>query len=193
LRANKTQVNAIKETLNEVWNVADVKIFVSPKKTYKYESFTMFFQAANLWLTKTLTPISCKLLIYFNSITAYGNRVDKDISDICGDLKYSRMQLNRGIKELESYDIIRILKLDSDKRRNIYILNPYQSWKGAPIERAIINKIFPDNQLQFDFGGTKKPLHRQLRPNVNFLEQSKTRENNENANKTSNENKVKDV
>jgi len=58
----------------------------------------------------------------------------------------TRPTVIKAIKELIKNDIVLSYKDPADQRRNIYIINPYNAWKGTFKERTrAIKKI--DNQL----------------------------------------------
>lgn len=162
----KKDLIAIRDTVTgNIEDLTQVSIYVSQKKQYKSESFTLYFQDANLYLSRVLQPISCKLLLYITAIVQYENIFSKDQDEICKDLKYSRTQLYRGIKELKEYDVITEEKLKNDKRKSVYRLNPYQSWKGVPKQRSILKSHFKENQYIINFLDEKQDG---LLPNNDF-------------------------
>ena len=154
------------------------KILITPEKNYQKEPFVFFFQQVNLYIAKILPETGCRILFYFLSQVKYNNEVDLDISDMARDLKYSSRQMIRGIKQLTDLGLITVRKSAKDKRRNIYVINPLQSWKGKdddkkPVNRKTISaQFFPDNQLRLRFpdeqGKFPEAKLIKLLPNDNF-------------------------
>ena len=179
---SKDMVQGKNQKLIEVTvdNNSDVnyKVLITPEKNYQKEPFVFFFQQVNLFIAKILSASGCRILFYFLSQVKYNNEVDMDISDMSRDLKYSKMQMSRGINELENLGLITVRKSAKDKRRNIYIINPLQSWKGkddskSPKNRKTISaQYFPDNQLRLRFpdeqGKFPEAKLIKLLPNNNF-------------------------
>lgn len=152
---------------------SELSVYVTEKKNYQKEPFVMFFQQINLFLAKTLTATACRVLFYFLAQVKYNNEVDLDISDMARDLKYSSRQLLRGINQLLDLGLVTVRKSAKDKRRNIYIINPSQSWKGRDDKRHLVDtQFFPDNQLKLRFPDEKGRFPEakvlKLKPNENF-------------------------
>ena len=102
----------------------------------KQSNYTMLYQDVNLELVKVLRPNACKLLLYMMSKTQYDNYIGVNQETMREDLEYkSKKTIVDGIKELMNYNIILVLEDLDDKRRNVYYLNPMQSWKGKVAKR----------------------------------------------------------
>ena len=125
-------VNAIQ---NEFDGEVAVSIYVK-QKTPKQANFVMFYQTVNLELVKVLKPNACKVLLYLMSKTEYDNYVGVNQETIQEELNYSsKTTVVNAINELKSYNIILSTPDLVDKRRNVYFINPYQSWKGKVAKR----------------------------------------------------------
>ena len=112
-----------------------VSVYVK-KKIPKGSGFTMFYQDVNLELVKLLKPNACKLLLYMMSKTQYDNYIGVNQETMREDLEYkTKKSIVDGIKELMGYNIVLVLEDVDDKRRNVYYLNPMQSWKGKAAKR----------------------------------------------------------
>ena len=74
------------------------------------------------------------------------------------DLGYgSSKTIVQGIKELIELNVVITLPDIQDKRRNVYYINPYQSWKGKVFNRLKAIKKFLEldpNQLTLPFTDT---------------------------------------
>jgi len=133
---SKKIVESIQDTIGEDTSVS---VFVK-KKIPKQATYTMFYQSVNLELVKVLKPNSCKVLLYLMSKIQYDNYVGVDQQTIQEDLEYKTPKsVVDAIKELKSYNIVLSMQDVHDRRRNVYILNPLQSWKGKVAQR--INHI----------------------------------------------------
>jgi predicted transcriptional regulator len=70
------------------------------------------------------------------SKTEYDNYVGVNQETIQEELNYSsKTTVVNAINELKSYNIILSTPDLVDKRRNVYFINPYQSWKGKVAKR----------------------------------------------------------
>lgn len=114
-----------------------LQVSVSMKRAIpKQSTYVMFYQSVNLELVKLLKPNACKVLLYLMSKTQYDNYVGVNQETIQEDLEYKqRKSVIEAIKELKEYNIIISLPDLADKRRNVYFINPYQSWKGKVAKR----------------------------------------------------------
>lgn len=124
-----------------------VSVYVK-KKAPKQSNYVMFYQAVNLELVKILKPNACKVLLYLMSKTGYDNYVGVNQETIQEELDYkSKDSVIKAIKELKAYNIIISMPDLVDKRRNVYFINPYQSWKGKVAKR--IEAVKKANSLEF--------------------------------------------
>ena len=120
---------------NELGENVDVSVYVK-RAVPKQSTYVMFYQEVNLELVKLLKPNACKVLLYLMSKTQYDNYVGVNQETIQEDLDYkSKDSIIQAIKELKKYNIILSLPDLQDRRRNVYYINPYQSWKGKVAKR----------------------------------------------------------
>lgn len=132
----------------------DVNLFIKAKST-KTSNFVMFYQQVNFELIMLLSPKTCKLLLYFMAKCKYDNMIEIYQQTMMEDLNYTSVTtITNAIKDLKKLNIILSVKDTHDRRRNVYYLNPYQSWKGGAGKRAkyvaLQNRIDPQ-QLQLPF------------------------------------------
>ena len=113
-----------------------VSIHVKKKIPRQSSTYTMFYQTINLELVKHLKPNSCKVLMYMMAKTGYDNFVGVNQETIQEELDYTSIRsVQVAISELKKMNIIIATKDLADKRRNIYFINPLQSWKGKVAKR----------------------------------------------------------
>jgi len=148
IRLNRKKADNISRSIqDEFEGDVDVSIYVK-KKVPKQSNYVMFYQGVNLELVKTLKPNGCKVLLYLMSKTNYDNYVGVNQETIQEECGYKSIDsVKKGIKELKFYNIIISMPDLVDKRRNVYFINPYQSWKGKVAKR--IEAIKKANNLDF--------------------------------------------
>ena len=118
----------------------------------KIKGTTMLFQSITYSLTKVMTPASCKLLLYFMTKAQWDNFVGCNVRTIAEDLLLTERTVIKSVKELKSLKIIVAIKDDDDRRRNVYMINPHQSWKGTVKKRNTVIKVDGlKNQMKLDF------------------------------------------
>ena len=150
----KNEYEFVKRLQQESNEEIQVNVFVKAKST-KTSNFVMFYQQVNYELIMLLKPNTCKLLLYFMAKCKYDNLIETHQLTMMEDLGYTSLDtIQKGIKELKKLNIILSVKDAQDRRRKVYFLNPYQSWKGEAANRknyvAQQNKIDPQ-QLQLPF------------------------------------------
>ena len=158
LEVNKAKSERIIQGLQDEFEQdISVSIFVK-KKTPKQSDYTMLYQEVTLELVKILKPNACKILLYLNSKLQYDNYIGVNQETIMEDLGYgSKKTIVQGIKELVELNVVITLPDLTDKRRNVYYINPYQSWKGKVFNRLKAIKKFLEadpNQLTLPFTDT---------------------------------------
>jgi DNA-binding MarR family transcriptional regulator len=148
LKLDKYQSERIVNSMQDQFD-GDVSVSVYvKKKAPKQSNYVMFYQAVNLELVKILKPNACKVLLYLMSKTGYDNYVGVNQETIQEELDYSsKTSVVNAINELKSYNIIISMPDLIDKRRNVYFINPYQSWKGKVAKR--IEAVKKANSLEF--------------------------------------------
>ena len=150
----KNEYEFVKRLQQESGEEIQVNVFVKAKST-KTSNFVMFYQQVNYELIMLLKPNTCKLLLYFMAKCKYDNLIETHQLTMMEDLGYTSLDtIQKGIKEIKKLNIILSVKDAQDRRRKVYFLNPYQSWKGEAANRknyvAQQNKIDPQ-QLQLPF------------------------------------------
>ena len=128
LEVNKAKSERIIQGLQDEFEQdISVSIFVK-KKIPKQSDFTMLYKEVTLELFKILKPNACKILLYLISKLQYDNYVGVNQETIMEDLGYRSKKTNvQGIKELVELNVVITLPDLSDKGRNVYYINPYQS------------------------------------------------------------------
>lgn len=139
--------NSIQDNFDGFDGDVSVSVYVK-KKTPKQSNYVMFYQAVNLELVKILKPNACKVLLYLMSKTEYDNYIGVNQKTIQEELDYKSVDsVKTAIKELKSYNIVISMADLVDKRRSVYFINPYQSWKGKVAKR--IDAVKKANSLEF--------------------------------------------
>lgn len=143
-----TQLNIVQGIQEELGEDTSVSVYIK-KKQLKQSNYVMFYQAVNLELVKILPPNACKVLLYLMSKTQYDNYVGVDQLTIMEDLCYKRPKsVNDAIKILKELNIVLTLPDLTDRRRKVYYINPYQSWKGDVRKR--IDMVKKSKQGDFE-------------------------------------------
>lgn len=109
---------------------------IRPNKLKEKDKFVKVFQLGLDYFIDHLSPSGCKLFMYFLSISQYQNLIEVDQKVILKRLDISRTSLNKGLKELQEINMIKVISDSNDARRNTYIMNHYVSWKGNPVDRV---------------------------------------------------------
>lgn len=129
------QRKIVKDIQDNLGEDTSVSVYVK-KSIPKQSGFTMFYQDVNLELVKLLKPNACKLLLFLMSKTQYDNYIGVNQKTIMEELGYKTLKsIVDGLKELMGYNIVLVLEDVDDGRRNLYYLNPMQSWKGKVAKR----------------------------------------------------------
>jgi len=120
---------------DEIGEETSVSVYIK-KKVPKQSTFVMFYQQVNLELVKELQPNACKVLLYLMSKTEYDNYIGANQETIQEELGYSSIRsVQNALKELKTLNIVLTMPDLVDKRRNVYFINPLQSWKGKVAKR----------------------------------------------------------
>lgn len=148
LKVSKSEMVTITDSVTGVMETAKVTIHIQKDKPKYKEKFTIFFQTAGLALVREIKPITTHLLFYMNSVCQYDNIVDRTVLEMAEDIGYKKNQVLKGLKQLYDLNIIIKIPHKEDARRNIIMINPAQSWRGQPIERAkALSKLTETQQL----------------------------------------------
>lgn len=143
---NKEESYKVKNFFKEEIGIS--KIVISNGRYYpkNIPDFVMLFQAITNQFINNLAPASAKVLLYMLGKLQYSNHIGVNQETISEDCKLTRPTVIKAIKELIKNEIVISYKDPADQRRNIYIINPYNAWKGTFKERKkAIKKI--ENQL----------------------------------------------
>jgi len=152
---DKSKVENIAQSIkDELGDETSVSVYVK-KKVPKQSTYVMFYQQVNLELVKELQPNACKVLLYLMSKTHYDNYIGVNQETIQEELGYASIRsVQNALKELKALNIIITIPDLDDKRRNVYYINPYQSWKGKVAKRIEAVKRLADangEQLSLPF------------------------------------------
>jgi hypothetical protein len=134
---------------------------IRPNKLKEKDRFVKVFQLGLSYFIDNLTPSGCKLFMYFIAISEYQNYVEVDQQIMQKKLQIGRTALNKGLKELQEVNVIKIIPDLNDKRRNTYVINHYVMWKGNPGDRIRSIKSKKDyflnpNQLSLELKENNK-------------------------------------
>lgn len=146
---SKSEMIAVQNAITGEMETAKVTIHVQRDIPKYKDAFTILFQSSTLAICREIKPITAKLLMYLNSTSQYSNIIDRTVQEIADELNYKRNQVQKGLKQLLELNIIIKSQHPTDRRKHILMLNPYQSWKGKPVERAkAIARLADKAQLQ---------------------------------------------
>lgn len=143
------QLVQIENQLTGEFETAKLEMKVTLDKPRVTVPFTMLMQGVTLAMTKQMSPVAAKLLLYLMCSAEYKNIVSKPSSFWAEELKYSKRQIERGTKDLLDLGILFKEKHPDDKRIVVYKINPLQSWKGTEVDRKKTVREHP-NPLQLD-------------------------------------------
>jgi DNA-binding MarR family transcriptional regulator len=143
---------------DEIGEETSVSVYIK-KKVPKQSTYVMFYQKVNLELVKELQPNACKVLLYLMSKTEYDNYIGVNQETIQEELGYSSIRsVQNALKELKALNIVLTLPDLADKRRNVYFINPYQSWKGKVAKRIeAVKRLAEANGEQLSLPFTDRP------------------------------------
>jgi DNA-binding MarR family transcriptional regulator len=138
---DKSRLQKIAQSVkDEIGEDTSVSVYIK-KKVPKQSTYVMFYQQVNLELVKELQPNACKVLLYLMSKTQYDNYIGVNQETIQEELGYSSIRsVQNALKELKALNIVITMNDLDDKRRNVYFINPYQSWKGKVAKRIEVVK-----------------------------------------------------
>jgi DNA-binding MarR family transcriptional regulator len=154
-------VSEMKEIYQQEGGNVSVTVYNGRNKIKGMPDWIMIFQAINETLTRELKPATCKVLLYLLSIAQYDNFVGINIETLQEKLSLSKVTVITAMNELKKKNILLSVKDSLDKRRNVYKLNPHQSWRGTHKKR-IINIKALENQLTFNFDNYSQQTKQQM-------------------------------
>lgn len=148
---SKSEMIAVTDAVTGVMETAKLTMIVARDKPKMKDKFSMLFQNSSLAIVRAIKPITSHILFYLIAKCEYGNLVYDSVEDIADCLGYKRNQVSKGLKQLYELNIILKIPHEQDKRRNIIMLHPRQSWRGDALERSkAIQKLLPTQQLDLD-------------------------------------------
>ena len=149
--------NIAQSVRDELGEETSVSVYVK-KKVPKQSTYVMFYQQVNLELVKELQPNACKVLLYLMSKTQYDNYIGVNQETIQEELGYASIRsVQNALKELKSLHIILTMPDLDDKRRNVYFINPFQSWKGKVAKRIeVVKRLAEANGEQLSLPFTER-------------------------------------
>jgi len=156
IKYNRVVHDNLVQSIQDQFPDEQLQVSVSMKRAIpKQSTYVMFYQQVNLELVKLLKPNACKVLFYLMAKTQYDNYVGVNQETIQEDLEYkSKDSIINAINQLKEYNIVITLPDLADKRRNVYFINPLQSWKGKVASRIAMVKKAHDKlgiQLELPF------------------------------------------
>jgi DNA-binding MarR family transcriptional regulator len=162
----KEQMLMINNIISGEVENAKVTVIVSRETAkYKNESFTLLFQASTRAISRHIKPITAKMLIHLCAIVEYENFIPQGKTEMANELGYSIRQVERALNDLEEMKVIIKSKHPQDYRSSIYHLNPFQSWKGKPNERA--KKISSYDKFQLEMFPNEDKI-KAIQPSAEF-------------------------
>lgn len=166
-------MEVIHNTITDEMETVKVDIRVSrdiPK--YRNEPFTLLFQASTRAISRTIKPVTAKLLIHLCAVVDYNNIIPQGKKEMAEELQYSLRQLERAFNELEKMNVVIKVRHIEDSRCVVYHLNPFQSWRGGIIDRTKKIKEYNPNQLQINIANfSTTALRPDMGVNGGFLEE----------------------
>lgn len=154
VKISKSQMVAMHNAVTNELETAKVTMIVQRDIPRYNQSFTVLFQAVNIAVAKKIKPVTAKMLLFLCSVVDYNNTLDFSVTELAAELDYTNRNILLALKELEEFKIIIRIPNPKDKRRNLIMINPMQSWKGTVKERkAAIQSLtaIDENQLQIPF------------------------------------------
>jgi len=138
MKITQEKANEIVKLINTEESGETTKVVISQGRYYPKDipDFVMLFQKLTEQAIENLSPGACKVLLHFLCKLQYSNHIGMDQITIAENCKVSIITVARAIKELLRLQIIIAYKDLQDKRRNIYIINPHNAWKGKIKERS---------------------------------------------------------
>lgn len=121
-----------------------------PKAKMPTPSFIMLFQAVALMSIKSIDKNAVTVLYLFLTKMEYSNHIGMNIETISEELKISKRNVERALKQLKGKNIVLQYPDLQDKRRKIYMINPHLAWKGTFTNRKKVMKEMDKNQLSLD-------------------------------------------
>ena len=150
------ELQEIKDKVQES-TMSDVNVIIVNKKERRRiwnDSYTFINQKALMEVLTQITPLECKILMYFIGLTNYGNIVDIRIPKITEDLGIQKNAIIKCTKKLCSDNVLHKVK----KGRDVYyIIDPSITFKGNTSERFALSELLEsDSDLQIIVNDSNK-------------------------------------
>lgn len=133
MKISQEKANEIVKLINEGETLSEsTKVVISQGRYYPkdIEDFVMLFQKITEQAIKNLKPASAKVMLYMLCKLQWSNHIGINQITMAEECDISKPSIARAIRELLELKIIITTPDPQDKRRNIYIINPYSAWKG---------------------------------------------------------------
>lgn len=150
---NKDQVYGIRDSVNGILGDDMKTTVIISKNTVKSDKpFIMLFQeAVGYLLDGRLGKNGLRIFVYMLGTLEYSNHVGVNQETMAEDLGISLVYVKRGVKELVDGRLIISYKDPTDKRRNVYVINPTVAWKGKEKSRRKAISKHNENQLTLTY------------------------------------------
>jgi predicted transcriptional regulator len=134
------------------------------------EPFVMLTQRLALEMAVNGDKATAIVFLYFVGIQAYKNTVGVDVKTMQEKLGYSRSTISRCIKQLSTWNIVKVSQNAIDTRRQDYTMNPHGVWKGDAFEKKkvmrIMESVYDNEQLDM-FNLNSEPI-KAISPSKDF-------------------------
>jgi len=151
--SDKNLAHTVKKLVEHEKDTETVVTIRTQKKRVQIfdEPFVMLTQRLALEMAVNGDRATAIVFLYFVGIQAYKNTVGVDIKTIEEKLGYSRSTISRCIKQLSTWNIVKISQNTVDARRQDYTMNPHGVWKGDAFEKKkvlrVMEKVYDNEQL----------------------------------------------
>ena len=141
--------NAVINLMEKEGKTALVNVNIFNKKEGAIrEPFLMVIQSSEFLLVQKLNKSEYQVFGFMRSMSQYNNQINVEVKLIAASIGMSDRTVKSAISKLETLNIIKIIKNPYDARRNIYELNPQNSWKGtAERYKEAMNRFGYENKL----------------------------------------------
>jgi len=144
----KKQSIDLTNSVKDIMEMPDTKVSIITGRYYPKDipDFVMLFQAITEQFITGLSPASSKILLYMICKLKYSNHIGINQTTIAQETNLSERSVSRSVKELKDAKILIAYKDEQDKRRDVYIINPYTAWKGTFKAQKKAMKLIDTNQ-----------------------------------------------
>ena len=148
----KKQAYELEQSVRDITEMPETKVSIITGRYYpkNIPDFVMLFQAVTEKIISELSPASAKILLYMLSKLRYSNHIGINQTTIAEETHLSERSVSRSVKELKDLKILIAYKDEQDKRRDVYIINPYTAWKGTFKAQKTAIKLIDANQTSLE-------------------------------------------